>query len=92
VRISPNRERSPRLVTALDGEHPKSSLRADASGTRRAIAARFGQRELASNGSLREVFVVDVNIVSFWFLQKVSKQRRVYISTSARGAVLRRGI
>ena len=88
-RGSLNREASLRLVTALAVElTPKSELRADASWTCRAKAARFSQRELASNSSMGEFLVMDVNVVPLWFPQKLSKQRRVDISTSARGAIL----
>lgn len=89
ARILLNREATLRLVTALAVElTPKSRLRADASWTCRAKAARFSQRELASNGSVGEFLVMDVNVVPLWFPQKRSKQRRVDIGTSARGAIL----
>ena len=89
VRIFSNREAYLGLVTALIVElTPKSELRADASWTCRAKAARFSQRELTSNGSVGKFLVMDVNVIPLWFPQKLSKQRRVDISTSARGAIL----
>ncbi len=81
-----------RLVRALTVEPPKSALRTDASWTRGAKAARFSQRELASDGSVGEFFIMNVNVVILWFLQKVSKERRVDIGTSARGAILGRRV
>ena len=72
LQSSPTKRHNRGWLRVRRSSTPKSGLRADASWTCRAKAARFGQRELTSDGSVGEFLVVDVDVVAVWFLKKVS--------------------